>query len=69
MSFMAITILSIVMVVILVINGVELSSTMLVLSNTAFMSIVISAIVVYSLIAVLFYFLTKRAINKGVNVD
>lgn len=69
MSFIAITILSIFMIGVLAINGVKISSATLILSSSAFMSVLITGIVVYSAIIVLFYFLTKREFGKGVNVD
>jgi len=68
-SFIALTILSVVMIVILVINGVKISSSTLVLSSSAFMSVMITGIIVYSAVIVLFYFLSKREFIKGVNVD
>ena len=69
MAFTSITILAIIMIIVLLINGVSLSSSSLVLSNTAFMSIILTGIIVYSAITILFYFLTKHEFNKGVNVD
>ena len=69
MSLMAITILSICMMVVLAINDVKLSSSILILPSLAFMSIMITGIVVYSAIIVGFYFLTRKEFNKGVNVD
>ena len=69
MSFVAITVLSIVMIIVLSINGVKLTSTSLVLSNSVFMSVVLTGIVVYSIISATFYLLTKKEFNKGVNVD
>ena len=69
MAFASITILSIIMVIVLAINGISLSSSILVLSNSAIVSITISAIATYSAITTLFYFLTKREFLKGVNVD
>lgn len=68
-SFASITVLSLVMIVVLLINGISLSSATLVLSNTAFLSIILSGIIVYSAIILVFYFLTKMLFNKGVNVD
>ena len=68
-SFAALTILSIVMVIVLAINDVSLTLNILVLSHTAFMSVLITGIVVYSATILLFYFLTKKEFNKGVNVD
>ena len=68
-SFVALTILAIVMLTVLVINNVDLTSSTLILSNTAFLSILSTGIIVYSLVIVTFYFLAKREFNKGVNVD
>ena len=69
MSFASITILSIVMIIVLLINGVDISSTTLIMSPTAFMSVLLTGIIVYSIIIILFYFLTKKEFKKGVNVD
>ena len=69
MSFCAITVLSITMLIVLAINGVELTSATMMLSKTAFMSIIITGIVVYTIATILFFFLTKYELNKGVNVD
>jgi hypothetical protein len=69
LSFVSMTVLSIVMVVVLLINGVELSSSTLVLSSSAFISIILTGIVVYIIVAIVFYFLAKREFNKGVNID
>jgi len=68
-SFAAITVLSISLIIVLAINGVKLTSATLILSSSSFMSVVITGIVVYCLVITLFYFLTKREFNKGVNVD
>ena len=69
MSLASITILSVVMMVVLAINGVKLTSATLTLSSSVFTDVMITGIVVYSLIGMLFYFITRRAFNKGVNVD
>ena len=68
MSFAALTALSI-MIIVLLINGVKLSSTTLVLSSSAFISVLVTGILVYSAAIVLFYLLTKKELSKGVNVD
>ena len=68
-AFASLTVLSIAMVVVLLINNVNLTSTMLTLSSGAFLSIILTGIIVYSLVITLFYFLTKKEFNKGVNVD
>ncbi len=69
MSFAALTALSIMMIIVLLINGVKLSSTTLVLSSSTFISVLITGIMVYSVITALFYLLTKKELNKGVDVD
>ena len=69
MAFMSMTVLSIVMIIVLSINDVQLSSAMLILSSSTFISIMLTGIIVYLAISVLFYFITKREFNKGVNVD
>ncbi len=69
LAFVSLTVLSIAMVVVLLINGVQFTSEILVLSSNAFMSVLITGIVVYSAVCILFYFLTKKEFNKGVNVD
>ena len=69
MSFVSIMVLSVFIIVVLLINGVNLSSATLVLSYSAFMIVIITGIVVYLAITILFYFLTKKEFNKGVNVD
>ena len=68
-AFSSMTVLSIVMVVMLLVNGVDLTATTLILSKPAFFGIIISGIVVYSLATIVFYLLTKKEFNKGVNVD
>jgi len=68
-AFMASTILSVVMVIVLSINGVKLNTTSFVLSNSAFLSVILTGIIVYSIVIIVFYFLTKREFRKGVNVD
>ena len=68
MAFASLAALAIIMVIILKINGLNLSTT-LILSNSAFLSIILTGIIVYSAITILFYFLTKHEFNKGVNVD
>ena len=68
-SFIAMTVLSFVMAIVLLINKVNLNSSTLVLTSTAFTSILLSGIIVYSTTIVLFYFLAKKEFSKGVNVD
>lgn len=69
LSFLSLTVLSIIMLVVLLINGVNLSSTTIVLSNSTFISIILTGIIVYFAFALLYYLLTKKEFNKGVNVD
>jgi len=69
MASIALTILSIVMVIIMLINGIDLASDTLILSPQAFLSIIFTGISVYSIVTVVFYFLTKKMFTKGVNVD
>lgn len=68
-AFASITILSLIMIIVLSINGIKLSSSTLVLSSSAFMSVIITGIIVYLAITTIFYFLTKKEFSKGVNVD
>ena len=69
MSFVSITVLSVFMLAVLAICGVKLTSSTLVLPRKAFFSVMLTGITVYSAISVAFYFLTKKALNKGVNID
>lgn len=69
MAFIAITVLAIIMAIVLLINGIELSAATLTFSAKMFNCMVLTGIIVYSLVIVLFYFLAKREFNKGVNVD
>ena len=69
LAFLAITILVVIMVIVLVCHGVDLTSNTLALSGSALLSIIITGITVYVAITVVFYFLTKRAFRQGVNVD
>lgn len=68
-AFASLAVLVVCMFAVLAINGIELTSTSLVLEAGAMYSVFISAIVVYSAVSVLFYFLAKKEFNKGVNVD
>lgn len=68
-AFVALAVLSVVMLVVLKINNINISSSQIILTNTAFMSVVITGIAVYSAVIVVFYFLTKMLFKKGVNVD
>ncbi|MBQ4049080.1 MAG: hypothetical protein IJD07_00300 [Clostridia bacterium] len=69
MSFVSITVLSVFMLAVLAICGVKLTSSTLVLPRKAFFCVMLTGITVYSAISVAFYFLTKKALNKGVNID
>ena len=68
-SFAAITVLFICLLIVLKVNGIKFTTTSLLLSSSAFMSVLVSAIVIYMAVAVLFYFLAKKEFKKGVNVD
>lgn len=68
-AFASLATLAIIMVIVLLINGINLSDSTLVLSNTTFLSVIITGITVYTAVTILFYFLTKHTFNKGVNVD
>lgn len=68
-AFVAITILSVFMVAVLAINGVELTSATLVLPYKAIISGLVTGIVVYSLVSVVAHIFTKIEFSKGVNVD
>ena len=61
--------LLVIMLIVLSINGIKLTSTTLILSKTAFYSVMLTGIITYSVVICLFYFLTKHHFNKGVNVD
>lgn len=69
LAFTAMTILALVLVAVLASNGIDLSSKTLTLNGSALLGVLIAGISVYSLITVGMYCLTKRAFNKGVNVD
>lgn len=69
LAFVSITVLSIVLIVVLLLNKVKLSSSILVISSTSFLSIIITGIIVYTVATIVFYILTKKEFNKGVNVD
>jgi hypothetical protein len=69
MSLIAISILAVFLIAVLAINNVKLNTTTLVLSSTAFFSVIITGIVVYMAIVTLCYFVAKKEFNKGVNVD
>lgn len=68
-AFASLAVLSIILVATLLICGIDIMSSTLLLSNTAFLSVLITGIIVYTAVIVLFYFLTKKEFNKGVNVD
>lgn len=68
-AFISLSVLSIFMIIVLLLNGVNLASTTLVMSNNVFLSVVLTGIVVYSVITIVLYFITKREFNKGVNID
>lgn len=68
-STIALTILSVIMVIALLISGVDLSSTTIVVTNSTFITIISTGIITYSAITTILFFLTKKEFNKGVNVD
>ncbi|MBE5738736.1 MAG: hypothetical protein E7354_03320 [Clostridiales bacterium] len=69
LAFAAITVLGVAMIAVLLISGVDISSSTLILSSSAFVSVLITGIVMYIGVCVACYFLAKRELNKGVNVD
>jgi len=69
MAFVAITVLAVAMVIVLAMNGVDLSATTLSLTGTALLSLLITGISIYSVITIAFYFLTKKFFKQGVNID
>lgn len=69
MAFVAITVLAVAMVIVLAMNGVDLSATSLSLTGTALLSLLITGISIYSVITIAFYFLTKKFFKQGVNID
>ena len=69
MAFASIIVLFLIILVVLTLNGVQLTSATLVLSNTALFSVLITGIVVYLVISVVFYYLAKKFFKQGVNVD
>lgn len=69
LSFVSITILSIFMIIVLLINGIDLSSTSLVLTYNTFISIILTGIIVYISLTTLYFFFAKKELNKGVDVD
>ena len=69
LSLAALAVLAVVMLVVLLANGVNISASTLLLPKSAFISVLITGIVVYLGVAILFYFLAKHEFNKGVNVD
>ena len=69
MSFISLTVLSIIMISVLSINNVNILSSSLTFSPSAFLSVLLSGIAVYSATTTIFYFLTKKEFHKGVNID
>ena len=69
MAFVAITILSVAMLIVLAVNGIDLSAKTLSLNGAALLGLLSTGIVIYSLITVAMYCLAKHEFNKGVNVD
>lgn len=68
-SISASMVLGIAMFGILLVFGVDFASETLILSGTALITLLITGIVVYLAIGILFYFLAKKQFNNGVNVD
>ena len=69
LAFASLTLLSIAMIAVLAINGVEITSSLTILPASAFISVVVTGIIVYVGVALLFYFLTQKEFAKGVDVD
>lgn len=69
MAFASIIVLFIVILIVLTLNGVALTSATVTLTSTALYSVLVTGIVVYFVISVLFYCLAKKIFNRGVNVD
>lgn len=65
----SITVLSVIMIIVLSINNVNILNSFVAMSNSTFITIIMSGILVYATVILLFYFLTKKEFNKGVNVD
>lgn len=68
-SMSASIVLGLAMLGVLLIFKVDFASETLILSGNALLALLITGIVVYLAIGVLFYFLAKKQFNKGVNVD
>ena len=64
---MILTLISI--VVVFVVSGSLHELTASVLSQKAFVSILVIGLVLYVIYAIVFYFITRKLFNKGVNVD
>ena len=69
MSMLSSSVLSFVMIIVMLIMGVNLTSAEIVLTGPTFLAIILSGIIVYAIMATVFYFLAKQQFNKGVNVD
>lgn len=69
MYFSSLAVLSIFMLIVLLANGVDLASSKLSLFPSSLFGIIITGMLVYSVISLLFYFLARKEFNKGVNVD
>lgn len=68
-AFAAITVLFVIMIIVLSVNGVALTSATLSLSSTALVSALCASVLVYTTLTVVFYILAQKAFRKGVNVD
>ena len=69
MAFASLAVLTVAMIIVLLINKVKFSTSNLILSSSAFISVLLTGIVVYTASTILFYCLAKREFNKGVNID
>ena len=69
LAFASLTLLSVAMVAVLAINGVKITSSLTTLPASAFMGVVVTGIIVYTGVVLLFYFLTQKEFAKGVDVD
>ncbi len=69
LSFAAISVLFVFMVIVLAANGIQLTGATLTLTSSALMSVLWTGVVVYTILIVVFYVLSLKAFRKGVNVD
>ena len=69
LSFIALTVLAIIMLVVLVINDINISTSILLISSKVLLSLLLTGIIVYLAVIILFYLLTQKEFKMGVNVD